>query len=392
MSSISSLTERIRESIERSNSEGWRFDKAGLKRTVTCITFHDYMAMCLYDDDNGYYRSGEVRIGKSGDFYTSSAIGSVLGEKLAAYMAALIQSYDGRVDVTEWGAGTGRLSGQIVTAWRKEGLSWEEERAGVYTLVDGNPAHLEAARKTLEGAWSDEAEWKLRFMTPEEAKAGISRSGNPVILFANELLDAFPVHRVAMKEGQLWELGVCIEEEEGTAVSFRYAYMPLSTDRIDEVLERDGISLIEGQELEVNLAAEDWISELGGEISEGAIILIDYGHRAEELAAPWRMKGTLMCYRNHMAHEDPFVYAGEQDITAHVNFTACEHAALSAGWRVEYYGTQRQFLIDQGVLDELMSHDGSNPFGEIARRNRAIRQLILGGGMSETFKVMVLRK
>lgn len=392
VSGTEALVERIRERIERSEFAGWYTDPLGNKRTVTCISFHEYMAMCLYDPESGYYRSGAVRIGKSGDFYTSSGIGNVLGDKLASYIAGLLESYNGYGDVSEWGAGTGRLSRQILNAWRKQGVSWRDRGDMIYSLVDGNPVHLEEARKSFDDEQQDEQVWKLRFMTPEEAKADGWVSSKPMIVLANELLDAFPVHRVVMKEGQLWELGVCYEHEGDASSCFRYVYMPLSTERIYNSLHRDGIELRDGQEVEVNLAAEDWIAQLGEGINEGAVILIDYGHSAKELAAPYRMRGTLMCYRNHIAHEDPFIAIGDQDITAHVNFTACERAALSAGWRVEYYGTQRQFLLDQGVLDDLMPHDGSNPFGEVARRNRAIRQLLLGDGMSETFKVMVLRK
>ena len=119
---------------------------------------------------------------------------------------------------------------------------------------------------------------------------------------------------------------------------------------------------------------------------------MDYGHEAQELTAAHRMRGTLLCYKDHMAHDRPFMAPGEQDITAHVNFTACRLAAEQAGWQMIYYDTQKQFLIDQGVLQDLSSHDGLNPFSEAAKRNRSIRQLLLSDNMSETFKVMVLER
>ncbi|MBW7456090.1 SAM-dependent methyltransferase, partial [Paenibacillus sepulcri] len=161
---------------------------------------------------------------------------------------------------------------------------------------------------------------------------------------------------------------------------------------IEKSLSLDGVELQEGQEAEVNLAAERWIAAMAGIIRQGAMILIDYGHEAKELYAPHRMNGTLQCYKDHIAHEDPFVSIGEQDITSHVNFTACMRAAKASGWQISYYDTQKRFLVDQGVLDDLIAHDGRNPFGDEARRNRAIAQLLLGNGMSETFKVLVLRK
>ena len=231
-------------------------------------------------------------------------------------------------------------------------------------------------------------------MTPEAAEESLLQdAGNDryAIIVANELLDAFPVHRVVRAAGKLWELGVAAAAESN--VAFRYAYMPLSDGRIEAVLRRDGIALREGQIIEVNLEAEQWIARLAGKIRHGCMVLIDYGHEAVELAAPHRMRGTLLCYKDHVAKDEPFADPGGQDMTAHVNFTACMAAAVAAGWEIGYYGTQKQFLVDQGVLTDLSAaHDGSNPFGPEARRNRAIRQLLLSDGMSETFKVLVLRK
>ena len=104
------------------------------------------------------------------------------------------------------------------------------------------------------------------------------------------------------------------------------------------------------------------------------------------------MKGTLLCYKDHIAHDDPFQFIGEQDLTSHVNFTACRRAAEKSGGRSFITTHKKQFLIDQGIWNDLLAHDGSNPFGEEARRNRSIRQLLLSDGMSESFKVMILKK
>jgi SAM-dependent MidA family methyltransferase len=198
----------------------------------------------------------------------------------------------------------------------------------------------------------------------------------------------------------LWELGVTCAADAGNEAKsggrdsslFRYAFMPLTDPRIAESLKADGIVLREDQEFEVNLAAERWISLVGRLVEDGALIIIDYGHEAAELAAPHRMRGTLLCYKEHVAHDDPFVAAGRQDITAHVNFSACRRAAEGSGWEAFYYDTQKQFLVDQGILNDLIAHDGSDPFGEAAKSNRAIRQLLLSDNMSEAFKVLALRK
>lgn len=410
------LTQSILHTIAASNRLGWlEKPPASVGEGIPAITFHDYMAMCLYDERDGYYKSGRVRIGKEGDFYTSSAIGSIMGGKLAGYAAKLAGGQSRAVTIMEWGAGTGALAQQMLAA-----LDGIEENGTVpawladarWVLVDGNPVHLDEARSRLAGRLSGSAGPALAFMTPEEAEAELGRSGEDrfTIVIANELLDAMPVHRVVKRGGALRELGVAAAEagpgapgtdmagslagliDGGAGSDFRYVHMPLSDERIAAALHRDGVRLREGQIMEVNMNAERWIAKLGALIRRGCLMLIDYGHEAAELAGPHRMQGTLLCYKNHVARDEPLLDPGGQDMTAHVNFTACMAAGAAAGWRRRYYGTQKQFLVDEGLLSELADHDGTNPFGEAAKRNRAIRQLLLSDAMSETFKVLALDK
>ncbi|MBO7743863.1 SAM-dependent methyltransferase [Paenibacillus sp. MWE-103] len=356
------------------------------------MTFRDYMAMCLYDERDGYYRAGGVRVGRAGDFYTSSAIGTIMGGKLAGYAAKLAGSQGLPVTVVEWGAGTGALGQHMLAAWEagRPGRSPE-----AYWLVDGSPAHLAEARRRLGEGTGMAGGPAVKYMTPGEAEAALCASADDrfVVVIANELLDAFPVHRVVLRGGILRELGVAeAAEGEGDGEAFVYAEMALSDDRLEAVLRRDGITLREGQILEVNLAAEAWLADMAARMARGCLVLVDYGHEARELAAPHRMRGTLLCYKEHVARDEPLLDPGGQDMTAHVNFTACMAAAAAAGWERVYYDTQKQFLVDEGVLADFAPHDGTDPFGEAARHNRAIRQLLLSDAMSETFKVLALRK
>ncbi|MFC5651702.1 class I SAM-dependent methyltransferase [Paenibacillus solisilvae] len=386
------LKNRIEKRIRRDGIAGKKLNAAPIQADVRCISFYDYMEMCLYDQEYGYYRSGAVRVGKSGDFYTSSAVGTIMGEKLAGFLTRLVDEYGGCADVGEWGAGTGRLSKQIIDIWEQERPDWLSQLT--YMVVDGSPVHLaEAERLFQESRFETQAKAEIRFMTPQEAEIEHWRD-KPLIIFANELLDAFPVHRLVLHEDQLWEMAVTLSEEDSSRNGrpFQYAIVPLTNPELEQSLAADGIKLAEGQEVEINLAAERWIKEMSARMSAGALIIIDYGHEADELAGPHRMKGTLLCYKDHIAHDDPFRFIGEQDITAHVNFMACRRAAEKSGWKVSYYQTQKQFLIDQGVLDDLVDHDGSDPFSEAAKRNRSIRQLLWSDIMSEAFKVMILQK
>ncbi|CAM4144682.1 SAM-dependent methyltransferase [Paenibacillus alkaliterrae] len=376
----------IAKRIAESASAGWYIDAEGSKRIVSCISFREYMSHCLYDEQYGYYRSGPVRIGKEGDFYTSSGIGRVLAEVLARYSMTYGISVSERLNLVEWGAGTGRLSAQMAEAGRAQCDEWDEKFRSV--LIEDHPLHQYAALEAF--ARLDcvrDSEKKPIILSSEEAWSG-KLLQRPALVVANELLDAFPVHRIQCVEGKLVELGVAGNAQLG----FIEAYMPITDSRIKGWLSRDGIQLLEEQRTEIHAAASDFLQRLGKVMSKGRLILIDYGHESSEYAAEHRMLGTLMCYWRHQASDSPYERLGEQDITSHVPFTFIRHAAEESGWQLISYSTQKQFLLENGVLELLQSHDGVDPFSETARMNRAIRQLLLSDQMSETFKVMVLDK
>jgi SAM-dependent MidA family methyltransferase len=228
----------------------------------------------------------------------------------------------------------------------------------------------------------------VRFAGPDDWLG--EAEGSPLLVFSNELLDAFPVHRIERKDGKLleWYVGW---DESGSC--FRTVLLPLDPNGAAAAyMQRERITIREGQWIEANPAASDWIGRMGAAIEQGALITIDYGDVAEELYAAHRMRGTFLCYRNHQASDDPYACPGEQDMTSHVNFTACLRAGREAGFAADSLRTQKQFLLDEGVLELLVAHSGTDPFGPEARRNRAVRQLLLGDSMNELFKVLVQTK
>ena len=152
------LKNRIADRIQIEGIKGKKLHAAPEQAAVSCITFHDYMAMCLYDADFGYYQSGAVRVGKWGDFYTSSAVGTIMGEKLAGCAAQLIEAFGGCADVVEWGAGTGRLSKQILAAWGRADHVWLSQMT--YTVVDGNPVHLAEAERLIREEGTPAQQWR----------------------------------------------------------------------------------------------------------------------------------------------------------------------------------------------------------------------------------------
>ncbi|MFC5532165.1 class I SAM-dependent methyltransferase [Cohnella yongneupensis] len=352
---------------------------------LSAISFHHYMSLCLYHPDYGYYRSGTARVGRDGDFYTSAYIGEVMGEQLAHTIAGLAdEHFPGahKVEVVDWGGGTGRLGRQMMDAWASGDEAGSKFKL---TVIDGNPEHRREALVRLE-PYVASGNARVIGGEPDDLPNWDDR---PVIVVANELLDAFPVHRLAKRDGRIREWGVAWDE-----ASERFISCLLTRNEMDwtDWLEEQGIKLLEGQTFEVNLQAADWIRSLAHRMPRALLVLIDYGDDSIELSAPHRMDGTLLCYHNHRAHNDPYHVPGEQDLTAHVNFSHTRRAAEQSGWKQLWYGTQKRFLIESGVMDKLTEHRIADPFHPIARRNRAIRQLLLSDGMSELFKVQIFEK
>jgi SAM-dependent MidA family methyltransferase len=378
------LAASIAAEIAESAYSGWNIDNKGRRHAARCIPFYHYMNACLYDRKHGYYRSGPVRVGKDGDFYTSSGIGRVLAEVLAECALAYSDAVGEPLKLIEWGAGTGRLSAQVAAAGGKRSSDWSERFQSI--LVEDHPAHGQAAREAFVDS-NGQLDIEPLIASSDDAWHS-SWLKQPAFVIANELLDAFPVHRIARIEGELHELGVAGDELQG----FREVYMPITDSRISGWLARDGIQLREGQRTEVHADAAAFLKKLGDAMTTGRLVLIDYGHTAAEYTAEHRMHGTLMCYWRHLASDSPYIRIGEQDITSHVPFTFIQHEAEECGWQVASFTTQKQFLIDHGVLELLQNHTSTDPFSETARMNRSIRQLLLSDQMSESFKVMILDK
>lgn len=353
------------------------------KRSSRAIPFREFMEFCLYHEPYGYYRNDSVKIGKEGDFYTSSSIGSIMGEMIATYICKTWKAqneWPNPLQLVEWGGGNGRLALHILDELK----SLEPELYGrlTYTMIESSGYHRILQKKSLQPHLAlfkqlTEQEW-LR-----------DEPSDQVFVIANELLDAFPVHRV-QSGGDSW-LESYVSWNAGKQ-SFMEIWKPLEHGPLLLYLEQAAFSIARGQVLEINLQAGEWIRTVASCIKKGQVIIIDYGDQAEELYGMHRMMGSLMCYRKHQAQDNPFQHVGEQDITAHVDFSYCMKAALDAGFTEPRLQTQREFLMEQGIFEKLQNHFDPNPFSEVSKKNRAIRQLLLSDQMSELFKVLVLNK
>ncbi|HSB32392.1 MAG TPA: SAM-dependent methyltransferase [Candidatus Sulfobium mesophilum] len=336
------------------------------------ITFERFMEMALYDAEFGYYTSGAMRIGREGDFYTSSylhpAFGAMIGRQIEEFWEFMGKPSE--FEVFEMGAGAGYLCKDIIDSLKEREVSASLK----FCIIEP----VSAIREEQNGVLRDYGGRVKWFSSLGEI------SGIRGCLLSNELLDAFPVHLIEMKDG-LKEVYVSIEEDR-----LRESPGPISDRAIADYLEEFSVRLAEGYRTEVNLRIKNWLEGVAAALDEGFVLTIDYGYTAREYYSEDRNRGTLMCYYRHQAIEDPLVNIGEEDITAHVNFSAVKKWGNEAGFETIGFCGQGAYLTSLGIDEEIkkLSSESKDYLFELAR----IKKLILPQGMGESHQVMIQYK
>jgi SAM-dependent MidA family methyltransferase len=286
------------------------------------ITFARFMERALTEPGLGYYATSSGRPTRGGDFLTAPELHPFFGRLVGRQLHEVWQRLGepATFTVREYGAGRGTLEATV-----KAGLG--ADSSGLAQVLAWEPVDLGAsAAGLITGA-----------------------------ILANEFLDALPVHRVVCRNGELLERFVTWRDGW-----FAEAEGEPTTDHLAEVLAADGVALSEGQLAEVSLAALDWAQGLGSQLERGIALTVDYGHPAAELYGSRRMAGNLLTYREHTVGDDPFAFVGRQDITAHVDLTAIDRAAVGGGLERMGQTTQALFLARLG-LGELLDGVGRDP-------------------------------
>ncbi|PLX87992.1 MAG: hypothetical protein C0618_05490 [Desulfuromonas sp.] len=343
------------------------------------IDFADFMGQCLYHPEHGYYTTPRTRIGKEGDFFTSSSVHALFGRLVARQVEQMWQLLDRcPFVIAEQGAGEGHLAADILDAIAAEFPDFYQQVR--YRIVEISPDHRQRQAKNLSThVDSGRIEW-----------CSLGQLDGMVGCFVtNELVDAFPVHLIEKKQGELTEIFV-LNDSEGFTEQSR----PLTNLQVRDYFELIEQTPAEGNRCEVNLPALDWMQQIAALISKGFVMTIDYGYPAEELLAPYRRSGTLLCYHRHQSNEDPFERVGCQDITAHIDFTALQKVGEKHGLTPLYFGEQYRFLMGLGFFEalvELQAHETDPQKAQALRMT--LKNLILPeGGMGESFKVLVQGK
>jgi SAM-dependent MidA family methyltransferase len=346
------------------------------------IPFSQFMEWCLYHPDHGYYRSGGMNIGKDGDFYTSPCVHPIFGGLIAKQLSQMAEQLGGKTfDVVEQGAGRGFLCKDVLQ-WAKRNVPPFYQRLRYYLLETSSLLIREQGERLAEY----EKEGKVFWMDPETFEKGKNLVEG--CFLSNELVDAFPVHQIVFDHGELKEIYVTEDQAQ-----LKEQLGDLSDSRIASYFHAMDIVLQEGQRAEVNLKALDWMEKVSHCLKKGFVLTIDYGYCAKELYSPSRRQGTLLCYAHHQTSDNPYERLGEQDITAHINFTSLIQKGEEVGLHFIGLVPQYRFLIALGFLQEMESLGREMAEIDALRLRLSLKHLIEPDmGMGEVFKVLIQHK
>jgi|ERR1035437_9152558 SAM-dependent MidA family methyltransferase len=358
------------------------------------LPFARFMELALYCPVHGYYEIKKDNPGRHGDFYTSVGVGELFGQLLAFQFDEWLETLNPQpstLNLVEAGAHDGQLAGDILT-WLQLNRPELFDRVE-YRVIEPSPRRQEWQKKTLE-QYSSHVRWFTNFhsiaannsqsSTPTNrehaTKVGVHNPQLNGVVFSNELLDAMPVHRFGWDaQNKKWfEWGVAVDGEKFAWAKIQPSAFSLQPSALESVLP-------DGYTIETCPAAEDWWREAANVLGHGKLLTIDYGFTADELFSPSRTRGTLRAYFRHHAGDDLLANVGEQDLTAHVNFSAIQAAGESVGLRTEIFSTQSQFLTQ--ILGKASKDDS---FGEWnTNQTRQFQTLTHPEHLGRAFRVLV---
>ena len=297
------------------------------------IGFDVFMNFALYSPGLGYYRSNANIFGHQGDFITAPETSDLFGYSVAKQCSQIINVGG---EVLEFGAGTGILAVQVLFE-----LGRLKSLPKKYYIMELSGQLKQQQKQTILSVLPeliDRVEWLTELPT--------DFSG---VVIANEVLDAIPAKRLIFSGGHFVELGVDFVDG-----NFQWK-------RLDEpysnLLTPLPVNCEEGYTTEVNLQALAWVDSLYNTMTEGTVLLIDYGMDRNEYHHPQRKKGTLRCHYRHKATDNPFNNIGKQDITTSVNFSDVAEHAEEIGFELSGYCTQAMFLISLGIENFLIQEE-----------------------------------
>ncbi|HXM35947.1 MAG TPA: SAM-dependent methyltransferase [Pyrinomonadaceae bacterium] len=344
------------------------------------ITFRDWMEAALYDPYEGYYRRANLRRwGRQGDYRTSPERSPLFAVTFARYFAGLYEALNrpGRWTIVEMGAGGGHFAEGVLTTLQ---LRFPDILLSTRYVIDEVSESSGVAARARLARFGPNVEFLP--LTETAIEAGL--------IFSNELLDSFAVHRVTVHDGQLNEFYVTLDK----GGEFKWTLGPPSTLRISEYLDFVGALISEGQVVEINLGIEDWLTKIAARLGNGYIVTVDYGHDASELhGITGREQGTLRAIRRHQFVDDVLAQPGEQDLTTTIDWSFVRKLGERLGLETVEFERQDRFLLKAGLIEELQAAAAqSETEAEKLKLRLSSREMIFPDGMAASFQVLVQKK
>ncbi|HEY9050855.1 MAG TPA: SAM-dependent methyltransferase [Gammaproteobacteria bacterium] len=350
--------------------------KQKIQQAGDWIDFETFMSLALYAPGLGYYSAGTQKFGEQGDFITAPELSPLFARTLARPVAKIIEQMD-PPDVLEFGAGSGVLAAELLTE-----LNHLKQLPQHYYIIELSADLRQRQKTTLKQRVPDLLDRVVWLDSLPQQKIN-------AVVIANEVLDAMPVQRFVIENGQRKTIGVAIQNNE-LVFATRKSEVQLC-DAISHIEKDLGYVLTEAYQSEVNFNFIPWLQSLGDVLQQAVVLLIDYGYPRREYFLPERNMGTLMCYYRHRSHDNPLWYPGLQDMTAFVDFTAVAEAAMAADFTLEGFTSQAGFLMENGIADVLEQQSQSDQVSRL-KLSQQMKTLLLPSEMGERFKVMGLSK
>ena len=338
------------------------------------ISFEEFIDFVMYKPGLGYYSAGAEKIGHSGDFTTAPEISKLFGMALANQITPILDHYQSP-SIIEIGAGTGKLAFDIMTQLNDYQVNFDryyilELSADLKQRQQSMLSHLPT--KTLNKiVWLDSI--------PVDSIDGV--------IIANEVIDALPFTRFKSQNGQVYELGISVEDNQ-LIEQPRLADEILS-NTVDSIAKEIGMTFQDGYTSEIRINFGSWFRTIESMLSSGSIFFVDYGYARQEYYDEERTNGSMICHYRNVAHEDPLSNLGIQDISASVDFSQLADVALQRNIEVGFFTSQADFLINAEILGVIESVIDE---GLKMRLTQEVKQLLLPNQMGEVFKCMLLNK
>ena len=354
--------------------------RAHIRDSGGAIPFSRYMELVLYAPGLGYYSAGARKFGAEGDFVTAPELGPTFAQCVANAAAPVLRELAGDTVFFEIGGGSGAFAEAAL-----KHFSAIDALPTHYWLLEPSADLRERQQARLREALVPEVFARCRWLDgpPEEKWRGV--------LFANEVLDALPTPRFVVHEGEVYEEHVVLAAD-GAFMRVDQPGDALLRGAVRHVEHDNEAPFAEGYRSEILPQLPYWIQAVGGLLSDGVMLFVDYGYPRREYYLPERRDGTLVCHYRHRAHDDPFFLPGLQDLTAFVDFTALAESGVNAGFDLAGYCSQASFLINHGLQERLEAIETEGDEAERYRLHQEIKRLTLPGEMGERFQVMAFQR